>query len=315
MNPNNKYKFTFTVTGMFLIPFLILSMHFVRGEAELRRNDTLRYLELRTLTGAGIISDVLSLNYNLSRAAGTGASAGAAALKTRLAGLVRENPFIYSELSLLGPSGGELARYAADKSVKSKLNYSGSPSLAEARRTLAPAGAVEYGEYTPPALVLAEPLLKNGTPAYYLAGRLSLAYLGEIVRMMGRNSYGNLGLVDMGGQVIADSESASIMRPGLKAPAEVLKLLSVASAREAQNFSSPVYFRGRTLLVSVSNIAGSGWWIYEVLDAADLPARKVSYWAWRVILAGVALMIIFGVVTLKLARYWLGGDGAAEGGR
>lgn len=315
MNQNNKYKFTFTVTGLFLIPFLILSMHFVRGEAEIRRNDTLRYLELRTLTGAGIISDVLSLNYNLSRAAGTGASAGAAALKTRLAGLVRENPFIYSELSLLGPSGGELARYAADKSVKTRLSYSGSPSLAEARRTLAPAGAVEYGEYTPPALVLAEPLLKNGAPAYYLAGRLSLAYLGEIVRMMGRNSYGNLGLVDMGGQVIADSMSASIMRPGLKAPAEVMKLLSLASARELQNFSSEVYFRGRTYLVSVSNVAGSGWWIYEVMDAADLPARKVSYRAWRVILAGVALMFIFGVVALRLARYWLGGDGAGEAGR
>jgi len=315
MNPNNKYKFTFAVTGLFLIPFLILSMHFIRGEAELRRNDMLRYLELRTLTGAGIISDVLSLNYNLSRAAGTGASAGTAALKARLAGLVKENPFIYSELSLLGPSGGELARYAADKSVKSRLSYSSSPSLAEARRTLAPAGAVEYGEYTPPALVLAEPLLKNGAPAYYLAGRLSLAYLGEIVRMMGRNSYGNLGLVDMGGQVIADSKSASIMKPGLKAPAEVLKLLSLASAREVQNLSSEVYFGGRTFLVSVSNVAGSRWWIYELLAAADLPARKVSYWAWRVVLAGVALMLIFGVVTLKLARYWLLGGGDTASGR
>ncbi|MGD9642335.1 MAG: cache domain-containing protein [Elusimicrobiales bacterium] len=315
MNLNNKHKFVFTVTGLFLVPFLILSMHFIRGEAELRRNDMLRYLELRTLTGSGIISDVLSINYNLSRAAGSGAAGGAAALKTRLAGLVRENPFVYSELSLLGASGGELARYAADKSVKSRLSYSASPALAEARRTLAPAGAVEYGEYTPPALVLAEPLLRNGAPAYYLAGRLSLAYLGEIVRMMGRNSYGNLGLVDMGGQVIADSESASIMKPGLKAPAEVLKLLSLASSRELQNLSSEVNFRGRTFLVSVSNVAGSGWWTYEIIDAADLPARKVSYWAWRVVLAGVALMFIFGVVALKLARYWLGGDDAVEAGR
>ena len=44
MNPNNKYKFTFAVTGLFLVPFLILSMHFIHGEAELRRNHQPRYL-------------------------------------------------------------------------------------------------------------------------------------------------------------------------------------------------------------------------------------------------------------------------------
>lgn len=313
MNPKNKYKFMAAVTGLFLAPFLILSMHFIRGEAALQRNDMLRYLELRTLAGAGIISDVLSLNYNLSRSAGAGAASGAAALKTRLSALVRDNPFVYSELALLGASGKELARYSADKSVKQRVAYAGGPVLAEARKTLEPAGAVEYGEYTPPALVLAEPLLKNGSPVYYLAGRLSLAYLGEVVRTMGRNSYGNLGLVDMGGQVIADSASASIMKPGLNAPPEVIKMLSLAADRELRNFSSEVFFRGRTYLVSVSNVAGSKWWVYELMDAADLPARRVAYWAWRVILSGIALIIFFGVITWKLAERWLLGAPRPDG--
>lgn len=306
MTGNNKYKFMAAVIGLFLVPFLILSRHFIYGEGELQKKDTLRYLELRTTTGAGIISDVLNLNYSLSRLAGTKASAGAAALKEELAGRVKANPFIYSELALLAPSGAELARFSGDKSVKSRLDYSKSQIFSEAKATLSPAGAVEYGEYTPPALVLAEPLLKNGSgPAYYLAGRLSLAYVGEVVRLMGRNSYGNFGLVDMGGQVIADSMSMSIIRPGLKAPPEVVKLLSLAAENETLSFASEVYSRGRVLLVSVSNVGGSKWWIYEIMDSGDLPVRRASSWAWRVVLSGVALILIFGVITYALALRWL----------
>ena len=304
MTENNKYKFMAAVTGLFLVPFLVLSNHFISGEGALQKKDTLSYMELRTNTGAGIISDVLNLNYSLSRLAGD--KAGAAGLKEELAARVKANPFIYSELALLGPSGAELARFSADKSVKTRLDYSKSQSFSEARQTLSAAGAVEYGEYTPPALLLAEPLMKNGAkPAYYLAGRLSLAYVGEVVRLMGRNSYGNFGLVDMGGQVIADSMSMSIVKPGLKAPAEVIKLLSMAVESDSLSFASEVYFRGRVLLVSVSNVGGSKWWVYEIMDSGDLPARKASSWAWRVVLYGVLLIVLLGMVTWKLAIFWL----------
>jgi hypothetical protein len=306
MSANNKYKFIAAVTALFLIPFLILSRHFIYGAAELQRNDTLRYLELRTTTGAGIISNVLSLDYSLSRIAG--AAGGQAAIKAELQRRVKENPFIYSELALLGSSGAEVARFTADKSVKTRIDYAKTQAFTEAKETQDPAGEVEYGDYTPPALVLAEPLVKGGAkPEWFVAGRLSLAYMGEVVRLMGRNSSGNFGLVDGGGQIIADSLSMSIVKPGLKAPPEVIKMLSVAAAREAQNFSSEVYFRGRVYLASVSNVGGSKWWIYEIMDPADMPARKTSFWAVRVVLSGVLLILIFGVVSYKLARLWLKG--------
>lgn len=311
MTGNNKYKFIAAVIGLFLIPFLVLSNHFISGEGALQKKDTLSYMELRTNTGAGIISDVLNLNYSLTRLAG--GKAGAAGIKEELAARVKANPFIYSELALLGPAGEELARFSADKSVKTRLDYSKSQSFSEAKQTLSAAGAVEYGEYTPPALLLAEPLMKSGAkPAYYLAGRLSLAYVGEVVRLMGRNSYGNFGLVDMGGQVIADSMSMSIVKPGLKAPAEVIKLLSLAMESDSPSFASEVYFRGRVLLVSVSNVGGSKWWIYEIMDSGDLPTRKASSWAWRVVLSGVLLIIIFGVITWRLALYWLKEEGIKD---
>lgn len=304
MPGNNKYKFIAAVTALFLIPFLILSRHFIYGAAELQKNDTLRYLELRTTTGASIISNVLNLDYSLSRIAG--AAGGQAAVKSELKRHVKENPFIYSELALLGPSGSETARFTADKSVNTRIDYSKTQAFTEARQTLDPAGQVEYGDYTPPALVIAEPLAKRGAkPELFLAGRLSLAYVGEVVRLMGRNSSGNFGLVDGGGQIIADSMSMSIVKPGLKAPPEVMKLLSVAAAREAQNFSSEVYFRGRVYLASVSNVGGSKWWIYEIMDPSDMPVQKTSFWAVRVVLSGVLMILLFGAISYKLALLWL----------
>jgi hypothetical protein len=195
--------------------------------------------------------------------------------------------------------------FSADKNVKSGVNYSKSQAFLEARETLAPAGAVEYGEYTPPALVLTEPVPGAGKPQYYLAGRMSLAYVGEVVRMMGKNSSGNFGLVDSGGQIIADSMSMSIVRPGIKAPPEVLQMLSLAAGREAGDFSSEVFYHGRVYLASVSAVSGSRWWIYEVMDSADIPAHKTSFWAKRVVFSGILLIIIFAFITHRLALFWL----------
>lgn len=304
MSGKNKYKFIAAVTALFLIPFLILSRHFIYGAAELQKNDTLRYLELRTTTGASIISNVLNLDYSLARIAG--AAGAQAAVKSELQRHVKDNPFIYSELALLGPKGAEAARFTADKSGKTRIDYSKTQAFSEARQTLAPAGEVEYGDYTPPALVLVEPLMKGGAiPEFYMAGRLSLAYLGEVVRLMGKNSSGNFGLVDAGGQIIADSMSMSIVKPGLKAPPEVMKMLSVAADRDAQNFSSEVFFRGKGYLASVSNVGGSKWWIYEIMDPSDMPVHKASSWAVRVVFSGIMLIIMFGIVSYNLALLWL----------
>lgn len=301
MAGNKEIKFVAAVSGLFLVPFLLLSRHFIYGETELEKQDSLRYLELRTSTAAGIISDVLNLNYSLARAAGGRLAAGERALREDLAARARENPFIYSELALLGPGGAELARFPSG----SKGPAPWAQALAEAKATRATAGAVEYGEYTPPALVIAEPLLKGSSPAYFLAGRLSLAYLGEVVRLMGKNSNGNFGLVDAGGQIIADSQSMSIVKPGLGAPPEVLKLLSLASERPAGGLAREVRHRGRVLLVSVAEVPGTAWWVYELQDAADMPARRASSWAWRVVLSGVLLILIFSGAALSLARHWL----------
>ncbi len=306
--PNkNGYKFIVVVTLLFMVPFLLLARHFFSGVKALQRNDTLNYLELRTRAGAGIISGVLNLNYSLSRSPGAPSVSGAAELKRELGRRVKENPFIYSELALLSASGSELARFSAEKNLKIPVEYGKSPMFSEAKASTAPAGAVEYGTYTPPALVLVEPVPGSGSkPQFYVAGRLSLAYLGEVVRLMGRNSSGNLGLVDGGGQIIADSKSMSILKPGLKAPPQVLRMLSDCAAQEYDNLSGQVRLNGRAYLVSVSNVGGSKWWMYEIVNADSLRAGRSFSWARRVFFSGICIIIILGVMSYFLALQWVG---------
>ncbi|MCX5786843.1 MAG: cache domain-containing protein [Elusimicrobia bacterium] len=308
MNIKNEYKFIASVILMFCLPFFILSAHFLSGARELLTKDTLSYLELRTRTASGILSSVLSVNYDLSKitAVKDFYASTPAGKKSFLERRMRENPSVFSEFSVLNRSGLEIAR-AGTASLKDPKDYSKEAVFKEAAKSAQSAGAVEFGDYTPPALVLMEPVssVKSAKPDSFLLGRLSLAYLGEIARLMGNNSWGNFGLLDGGGQIIADSMGRSIITPGLKAPPEVLKMVASASDKELTSFMSEVFFRGRTYLVSVSAVSGTKWWVYEIMDAADMPAYTSSAWAKRIVFSGILLIIIFGFITYKLAQTWL----------
>lgn len=310
MPDKNKFKFTAAVICLFLLPFLLISGQFVYGSKELRKNDMLRYFEMRTLAGARIVANELNANYNLSRMTGGKEfrDSGAAGRKAAMALKVKETPFIYSELALVGASGREVCRVSGGKDGKPVIDYAKSSVFAEAKKTASPVGAVEYGDYTPPALILAQPVeTAGGKPDYYLAGRLSLAYLGEVVRLMGKNSMGSFGLLDGGGQIIADSMNMSTVKPGIGAPPEILMLIATAQGRAVQNFTREVFFKRRSSLVSVSNVPGSRWWIYEIMDTADIPAYTGTPRAVRVVFSGVLMIIIFGFLTYSLAVRWLTG--------
>ncbi|HAH32024.1 MAG TPA: hypothetical protein DCL44_06895 [Elusimicrobia bacterium] len=308
MKIKNEYKFIVSVTLMFLLPFSILSAHFLNGARELLTKNTLSYLELRTRTASGILSSVLSINYDLTKITAvkefyTSTTEGK---KSFLERRMKENPSVFSEFSVLNSSGREIARAGA-ASLKDPKDYSKEAVFNAAVQSAQSAGAVEFGDYTPPALVLIEPIssVMGAKPDSFLLGRLSLAYLGELARLMGRNSWGNFGLLDGGGQIIADSMGRSIITPGLKAPPEVLKMAATASDKELTSFMSEVFFRGRTYLVSVSAVGGTQWWVYEIMDAADMPAYTSSAWARRVVFSGIGLIIMFGFISYKLARIWL----------
>jgi len=305
---NNKYKFMAVVAFMFLLPFLILARHFMTGNKELEKKDALTYMEMRTRIVANIAADLLRLNYDISKfsSAEDFISASREVRKKKLESRIKENPSIYSEFSVLDASGREVLKTgpAASKDLN---DYSRSELLKAVVSEHSSSGAVEYSEYTPPALVLVAPLANGrGDKAKgFLLARMSLAYIGEIVRVMGRNSPGNMGFVDAGGQVISDSLGHSIISPGIKAPAEVLGAVDAASAKGLDDFKNEVSLKGRPYLVSVANISGTRWWVFEVVDAAGPLNYTASFWAKRVIFIGILLILIFSFISYELAQIWL----------
>ncbi len=148
----------------------------------------------------------------------------------------------------------------------------------------------------------------------FLLARMSLAYLGEAVRIMGRSSYGDLGLLDAGGQLISDSLGYSIMKPGIKAPAEVLRVVNAAAAKGFDDLKTGNFIKGRTQFVSVSRVSGTRWWIFETADAVTPLNYAYAFWVKRVILTGVLLIFIFSFITYKLALRWLAAKPPAAGG-
>ncbi|MFA6434729.1 MAG: cache domain-containing protein [Elusimicrobiales bacterium] len=308
MNTDNRYKFMAATAFLFLLPFLILARHFLGGNKELEEKDALTYMELRTRIAANISADLLALNYDISRfsASGDFISASGETRKKRLESRINENPSIYSEFSILNAAGKETLKVGPGAAGDLK-DYSKTDFFKQAASGRAASGAVEYGEYTPPALVLVAPLLKGREDKVtgFLLARMSLAYIGEIARLMGRNSSGNLGFIDAGGQLISDSLGRSIISPGIRAPAEVLHAVESAGARGLDDFKAKVFFKGRSYLVSVANISGTRWWVFEVVDASKMPGYPAAFWATRVVLTGVLLILIFSFITWKLALLWL----------
>ena len=112
MKGNNKYKFMAMTAFIFLLPFIILSRHFVSGNKELEKRDTLAYMELRTRTVANIAADLLTLNYDVSWFSSSAGflNASGEGRKKILEGRINENPSIYSEFSILNASGKEVLK-------------------------------------------------------------------------------------------------------------------------------------------------------------------------------------------------------------
>ena len=304
----NKYKFIAVVTVLFLMPFIILSKHFLYDNTELMKKDALSYMDMRTKTVSNIAAEILAINYDVSRLAYAPdfVNASGDGRKKLMEKKIKENPSIYSGFSVLNSAGKETVKTGAN-SPKDLRDYSGTEIFRQASLGAESSGAVEYGEYTPPALVLAQPVVKKigEKPQLFVLARMSLAYMGELVRVVGKNSSGDLGLIDAGGQLIADSLGRAIMTPGIKAPPEVLRAVDMAYENNQDSFRNEAVFKGRSYLVSVARIGGTRWWIFEVVDAKLTMDHRIAAWARRVITLGIMLMVIFGFVSYYLAMLWL----------
>lgn len=295
----NETKFISIVAIMFLIPFITINLQFKKSNSQLQKVYALSYLEMRTQSASSIIADMLNENYNLSKI--TQSNAFLSDKKGQIVKLSKSVGAAYYDISLLDKNGKEVYRYTAAKNQQ--YDYEKSDVLKNAMQTKRSSGAVEYHRYMPPVLVVAEPILnKNKVNEGYLAARMSLAYIMETVRRMGSNSYGNMGLIDAGGQIIADSLSVSTVRPGVLSPEEIL--IAAEKARDDEILSSVQEVRGKkgTYLVSVSNVQGSDWWLYEVVDTRFISMYKPHIPVKYNTVYGIFMIIVLSFATCILAK-------------
>jgi hypothetical protein len=305
---DNKTKFVAAAAAMFAVPYLVITYHFLHGNSAMRRTDTLRLLELRVSSGSRVLAAELDSRYNLAAlAAEKDFAQGGGSRKALLQERLRQSPAVGYEFSVLDARGRETLRVTAGKDGKPAPAYEKSGVLREAGETLAQAGAVEYGDYTPPALVAAAPLMRGGRAEGYLAGRLSLAYLCEVLRRLGRNSYGSYGLIDAGGQLIADSQGVSTVNPGSAAPPEILALVTAASDAGSLAMSREFGSGRGGVLAAVSWVPGTGWWVYEAMRSSEVPVYGSGAFARQVALSGFGLLICCAFAAWPLARRWGGG--------
>ena len=297
----NKYKFIASVIGLFLVPFLVLSNHFLNINRERIDKDALNHIRLRTKTVSERVSDVLNSNYDVFRAAKDKSfvKLSLAGRKKFLEGEIKKHRDIYKGFSVFTPGGKKLLS-VGDMGKDTDLSV----LLKGAAQSLS-VGAVEYSDDEPCALIAAEPIFsgKSKKPKLIIIGKLSLAHLNSIIRSFGKNLSGELGIVDSGGQIISDSRGKSIINPGIIISNGVSSLINAALKRRIENSSSRIVLEDDKILIAVSSIAGTKWWVYEKINTSRLVNR--SRWAKKVVRIGIFLILVFGFISYKLAQRWL----------
>ncbi|MFH1619530.1 MAG: cache domain-containing protein [bacterium] len=303
------HKLILATAVLFLMPFSILSFHFSSGNTEILRREVLSRIEARAAGTARMAFEILETDYG-AREVITGRAFSSASMEERKAMLKKKNkerPNFYLGFSLLNSSGREVASAGREKSDSPDYSRKG-----VFKRTMASAqsqGAVEYRPDEPPVLLAAEPIRRPGEakPSGVVVTRISLARLVELVRSERAGSDpGECGIVDAGGLVIADSRGEAVMNPGSSAPAGIIRLINAALARGVREMKAGVSSgKGRADLVSVAAVPGTQWWVYEREPASVVKGYVSSRWARRVIISGMLLILIFSLITARLAVYWL----------
>ena len=299
----NKYKFTAVVAALFLIPFLIMSNHFLNSTKEMVRKNMLELISFRTKGISKVVSGVLNSNYEIFRIAKTEKFLKLSNIQRKklLQREMERHKGIYRGFALFTPSCkkifslGEFNDYSCLKNGLIKKAAVSSMSI----------GAVEYSQDEPCSLIIAEPIfaLKSKKPKLIAFGKISLAPLNNVIRSFGKKSRSELGIADAGGQIISDSTGKAIIKPGIRISNEIIKVINFSLKRQVQNSSSQIRIKGKKNLVAVSSVQGTKWWVYEKMNSSTL--IDYSFWAKKIIYSGIILIIAFAFISYKLAELWL----------
>jgi len=296
---------------MYLVPFGILSRHFASRNQELLKKDTLSYLESRAKNLSGAVSNALENSYYA--VSGTINSrqfldSDWSKRKLMLENVLRESPGIYLRFELINAEGRKTASAgkAGGPADEKKSDYSKDEIFTQSMAGGISMGRVLQGQSSPPSLIVGESLLRGDEkrPLGVVVTWMSLSCLNEIVNTS-RKSFeeGDEGIIDADGMLIADSRGISVISPGAGISEEISALIRKAedSGLDTAKGESHAKKESGKLLAAVSAVEGTRWWVFEREPSSVIRGYASVFWARRVIVSGILLILVLSVITERLA--------------
>lgn len=281
--------FVFSVWVIFLLPFLVLSSHFINSVKNMSITTTLYKVDAITSSISYQISSILENEYNI------------------FFNFDKKNPTQKELIDFLKKKKGPILRgfVVLDLNLNEIYNFefgkvsSYNQILANLKKVDIPLGIVEYPQDKP-----AEIVVGSKVGGFYVLYRCDLGYL--ISKITGNVSKieGDFYFIDDGFNVIYDSSDNYIME-NVEVVKEIVDLTKNLIKRSNFNYRGIIKINNKDHILSLYNVENTRWWVYTILDISKIKDPLLFGWAKRVILIGIVLIFVFSVITYFLAKKML----------
>jgi len=283
-----RLLYTLLIFVLFIMPFLILSNHFINTVDEININNTLLRLDMSMSSLSYQLSDMLVQNYDVLRDIRNKRYDKEKLIKKLKE--IKDSSIIVKNISLYN---GKNLEFSTDKNTAPK-NID-TALLENAKRLQLPIGQVIYPKDAPPELLTAE----------YISDRLvvsitDLGYLNGLLLKMSKKLYVNLYLFDGDENIIFDSNYDYIFNYNVKPHKEISELISTLISKNIFSYKGIININGKKSLVSIYNVETTKWWIYGIMDYEKIVNNNLRDWAKRVVYSGIILIFVFSYISVLI---------------
>lgn len=278
--------FISSVWVMFLLPFIILSSHFINSVKSMSITTTLYKIDAITSNISNQISSILENEYNI------------------FFNFDKKNPNQKDLIDFLKKKKGSVLRgFVILDSNNNEIFNLDFGKINEYKQIISnlkkadiPVGVVEYPQDKPADLIMGQRI-----GSFYVLYRSDLGYLiSKIMNNISRIE-GNFYLVDGEFNVIYDSSYDYLLEKAVT-PKEIIDLTKSILKKSNFSYKGIVQIDNKDYIVSLYNIENTNWWSYSILDISQINDPILFSWARKVIFIGIFLMLIFSFFTYLLAK-------------
>lgn len=278
--------FVFSVWIMFLLPFIILSSHFMNSVRNISTTTTLFKIDVITSNISYQISSILENEYNIFFSF----DKKTPTQKDLIEFLKKRKSNILRGFVVLDSNTNEIYNFNFGKI----FNYN--QIISNLKKIDMPIGIVEYPQDKPADLVVGK---KIGS--FYVLYRCDLGYLISKIMNSVSKLEGSFYLVDGDFNVIYDSLYDYLLDKST-VPKEIIELTKNIIKKSNFSYRGILQIGGKDYIVSIYNIENTSWWAYSLLELSQIDDPILYSWAKRVITIGVILMLIFSLFTYFFAK-------------